>query len=137
MLTRKNANRKSGSHWFLEGKRISSTDAQARARGQKNLDHVVFLKANNSATLVLDCECANRKNIEHRIKAIAAALPRATFTHLSYFVFGTGLVVIQLNMMRLNRSVAAFGRKTQTEQLGSHGFLESEIVFRSKVTPTV
>ena len=37
---------KAGSHWFLEGERISGTDARARACEQKNLDHITFLKAN-------------------------------------------------------------------------------------------
>ena len=61
MLARKNANRKIWITWVLEGKRISSTDARAREREQENLDHIVSLKANNLATLVLDRERANIK----------------------------------------------------------------------------
>ena len=65
MLARKTRTEEIGSYWSLEGERISSTDARARAREQKNLDHIVFLKANNLAALVLDCERADRKNLDH------------------------------------------------------------------------
>ena len=66
-----NAKRKTGSHWSLGGERISSTDARARAPEQKDLDQIVFVKANNLAALVLDCERANRKNL-HRIDPLKA-----------------------------------------------------------------
>ena len=65
MLARKTRTENSGSHWSLGGERISSTDSRARAREQKNLDHIVFLKANNLAALVLDCERANKTNLVH------------------------------------------------------------------------
>ena len=37
--------------------------ARTQKREQKNLDHIGFLKANNLATLVLDCEFATKKRI--------------------------------------------------------------------------
>ena len=37
--------------------------ALTQKREQKNLDHIGFLKANNLATPVLDCEFATKKKI--------------------------------------------------------------------------
>ena len=41
---------------------LSSTDARARAREQKNLDHVIFLKANELMLARKKCE---QKNLDH------------------------------------------------------------------------
>ena len=62
MLAQKNAKRKSGSHWFLEGERISSTDAQERAHGQKNLDHIFFIEGERIDARSKNCE---QKNLDH------------------------------------------------------------------------
>ena len=64
MLARKTQTEKFGSHLSSEGERISSTDARARAREQQNLRHIVFLKVNNLAALVLDYERVNRRNLD-------------------------------------------------------------------------
>ena len=61
MLARKNANGNIWIIWVLEGEKINSTDARAQAREQKYMDHIVSLKANDLATLVLDSERASRK----------------------------------------------------------------------------
>ena len=46
MLDRKTRSEKSVSHWFLAGEQTSNAGARARAREQKNLDYIGFLKAN-------------------------------------------------------------------------------------------
>ena len=56
MLARKSANRKSGSYGFPEGEQFSDTDAQAQGCEQKNLDHIIFLKANKFDARSKKCE---------------------------------------------------------------------------------
>ena len=48
---------------LTEGKQVA---ARTQKREQKSLDHMGFLKANNLATLVLDCEFATKKGSESR-----------------------------------------------------------------------
>ena len=40
--------KKLGSSWFFEGKRISNTGARSQNTNRKNLDHIGFLKASGS-----------------------------------------------------------------------------------------
>ena len=45
-------------------KRVAPVWSGSR-REINNLDHIDSLQANNLVTLVLGCECANRKNLDH------------------------------------------------------------------------